>query len=194
MRDLPSRLFVERPIAFRRACPGELVEQALLALARGHGETREAVAQVVQGESAALRDGARGVQDGRTITEKLRHVCGRLQVTFAVVQEAAADGVHAGFFAHASQHVVDTRLFRPGVAHVVGGHQRQAQCLGLRHGCAIDLGLFIVEMALHLQVQPVGAEDLCQPLQIGSRGRPAESDEPAFMLGQPIERGRAWAR
>ena len=101
--------------------------------------------------------------------------------------------------ADAGEHVVQRPLGLAGEAHAVGGDDRHPERLGQRDQHLVVPGLVALQVALHLDVDLLAAEDADQPVEqpadavpIAAQQRPAgQRDQPADVAVEILERERA---
>ena len=173
----------EGPEAGPGAVPGELPQVGAGGLPGGQGVVREAVAQIRQGEVQLPGQLHAARQGPGQVGEQARHLGGALQVLLPVGLQAASGGVHVGVLADAGEHVVESLVPAPGVAHAVGGHEGQPQPPGQVQGGlqAVLLDLEAVALELHVDAAVEGGD---QALQEGPRRRqPAGCEPPGQGLG-----------
>src|SRR5262249_8105533 len=127
-------------VAAARALEREALEPALLGLARLDREAREAVAEVLEREGAALCERARRAQPGRAVGEARDRLAARAQVALLVGGEQAPRAVERGLRAQAGERVEHAAALGARVAHVAARGDRNARRLGERRGEA-RLGL-----------------------------------------------------
>ncbi len=104
-----------------------------------------------------------------SVGKKPRHFLRAFQMPLGVDGEQAAGFVNGGFVADAGEHVERFAGFGRGVAHAVGGHQRQTMM-----PCEIDEGLIerffgAIVVALELDEDVFCAEQI-EEAGIGARG------------------------
>ena len=147
-------------VALAGAGAGQLAQVADRRLAGRQRIVGEAVAEVVEGELAPLGDAPRVGERVRAVAEQRRHLARRLEMALGVGQQAAPGGVQGGLLAQAGEHVEQRAPARQGVAHVVGGDERNAVPVRQRRQGAVESLLGRVEVALQIDVQAAGEEAL----------------------------------
>ena len=113
-------------IAIHRAFFDAFAQERIHRFAGRRGVTRELIAKIGERELQAIGKLAR-VGDGfRQIGEKPRHFSRAFQMTLGVDGEQAAGFMDGGLVADAGEHVQRFAGIGRGVAHAVGGDERQA--------------------------------------------------------------------
>ena len=185
-----------RAVALARAAEGQVPEERGLGLAAGNGELWKAVAEVPEGEGAALGDLGAGADPLGPVGEARGHLARPAQVPLGVGCEPASGAVEGGSKAQAGEGVEQAPTLGPRVRDVVGGDDGNP--LRLRQGrrpAALGLG-GAVEVAGDVDPQapaPEGGEGAVE-----ERGRERavaarERDEPPGVLVDLLPRDEGFS-
>ena len=175
----------QRPEAGAGAVPGDVAQVGGGRLAGRQRILGEAVAEVGQGEVEPLRPARALAARASGRSAKRRAISAalfRCRSRWAASRLPAASRV--GVVADRRQHVVERLVLRPGVAHAVGGEQRQAELAG-----EVDQGLvavLLVAQAVALELDVEAAAEEVRRAARAAAGRRRRRPRPA--------RGRAGPR
>ena len=149
-------------------------------LARRQRIVGKAVAEIGQREVEPLRELARAVERLGQVGEELRHLARRLEVPLALRARAAVPRASSVVWWRMQVRTSYSSLsFARGVAHAVGGDERQPQAPRQIDERAVAVLLVAPEVALQLDVKPPGKD----------RGERARGLAPASSAS-PRERAR----
>ena len=176
-------------IAIHRAFFDALAQERIHGFARRHGVAGELIAEIGESELQAIGERAR-VGDGfRQVGEEPRHFLRAFQMALGVDGEQPAGFMNGGLVADAGENVERFAGFGRGVAHAVGGEERQAVMAGEIDESLVERFFGAIVVALEFDEDVLCAEQF-EEAGVGTRG---EADQALRELGEFFGSGRAFA-